>query len=196
MTNPTGFTIVGVEFLADHGFLRIENRTVQGPTGEKATRIVITHPGAVAVVPLIDDDIILINQYRAPIDANVLEIPAGKLDPTDTSTVEAARRELLEEIGFHAGSLTELTAILTTVGFTDEKITIYLADDLSPGDTDPDGIEEHAATVVRMPFEEAVRLVTTGQISDAKTVSGILLADAYLRQTPDTRSRIPDSSPG
>lgn len=181
MTDSTGFNIVGVDLLADHGFLRIENRVVQGPTGETANRIVITHPGAVAVVPLIDGDIILIEQYRAPVDANVLEIPAGKLDPADTSTVEAAKRELLEETGFHAGPLTELTAILTTVGFTDEKITIYLADDLTSGETKPDGIEERAATIVRMPFTEAVQLVTAGQINDAKTVSGILLADAHLR---------------
>lgn len=181
MSNDNGFTLVDVELLLDAGFLRVETHTLQGPTGEQADRIVIAHPGAVAVVPIIDDDIILIEQYRAPVASNVLEIPAGKLDSTDTSREEAARRELLEETGFTAGRLIELTSILTAVGFTDEKITIYLANDMIEGATAPDGIEEDAATLVRISFDEAVRRVLTGQIQDAKTIAGVLLADAHRR---------------
>jgi ADP-ribose diphosphatase len=182
VSEEMGFTVLGVEPLGDYGFLRLENHRVKGPTGEVANRLVIVHPGAVAVVAIVDDDIILIDQYRTPVDSNVLEIPAGKLDAADVSTEQAARRELLEETGYEATTLTELTAILTTVGFTDEKITIYLADGLTPGDTQPDGIEEFAATVVRIPFEEAVRRVISGEIQDAKTIAGVMLTDAHRRR--------------
>jgi ADP-ribose pyrophosphatase len=185
VNDTSGFKVVDVQLLLDAQFLRVENHTVEGPTGESADRIVILHPGAVAVVPIIDDDIILIDQYRAPVRANVLEIPAGKLDASDTSTEEAARRELLEETGFQAGRLVELTAILTAVGFTNEKITIYLAEGMTPGSVAPDGIEEDAATIIRIPFDEAVRRVVAGDIQDAKTIAGILLADAHRRRMTD-----------
>lgn len=181
MTHDKGFSVVGVDLVADIGFLRVETHTVRGPTGETADRIVIVHPGAVAVVPIVDDDIILIRQYRAPVDDLVLEIPAGKLDTGDTSTETAARRELTEETGFTAGNVTELTSILTAVGFTNERITIFLADDLTVGDTQPDGIEEAASSIVRMPFDEAVHRVVIGEIQDAKTIAGIMLADARRR---------------
>jgi ADP-ribose pyrophosphatase len=182
VSGDTDFTVLGTELVMDLGFLRVETHSVRGPSGETADRIVILHPGAVAVVPIIDDDIILIHQYRAPVDDYVLEIPAGKLDRTDGSTSDAAHRELLEETGYQARTLIELTAILTAVGFTNEKITIFLAEDLTEGVTAPDGIEESAAAIVQMPFDEAVRRVVAGEIQDAKTVAGILLADAQRRQ--------------
>ncbi len=184
MNSDTGFSVIDIEVVSKLGFLQIENHTVRGPAGETADRIVIRHPGAVAVVPIIDGNVILIEQYRAPVDDVVLEIPAGKLDVGDVSTEAAARRELLEETGFNATTLTELTAILTAVGFTNEKITIYLAEGLEPGETQPDGIEEHSATVVTMPFSEAVDRVVSGEIQDAKTIAGILVADAHRRARP------------
>lgn len=190
MTKDSGFTVRDVELLADFGFLRVENHSVEGPTGETADRIVILHPGAVAVVPIVDDDIILIEQYRAPVDATVLEIPAGKLDASDTSKREAARRELIEETGYEPDSLIELTAILTAVGFTNEKITIFLAEGLIQGDTQPDGMEEQEATIVRIPFVEAVRRVVEGEIQDAKSIVGIMLADIRRRSESANASGI------
>ena len=175
---PDGFRVLTRELVSDHGFIALENHTIEGPTGEVVNRVVIAHPGAVAIVPLIEDDIILIEQYRAPVDRLVLEIPAGKLDAADTSRVDAARRELLEETGYMTAELSRLTAILPAVGFSNEEITIYLAESLTPGESAPDGIEEHAATVVRMPFSEAVGKVLDGTIVDSKTIAGIMIAYA------------------
>ncbi len=179
MTVTHGFRVLTRELLSDHGFIALENHTIEGPTGEVVNRVVVAHPGAVAIVPLIDDDIILIEQYRAPVDRLVLEIPAGKLDADDTSRVTAARRELLEETGYLAENLSRLSSILPAVGFSNEEITIYLGESLTRGESAPDGIEEHAARVVRMPFNEAVSKVLDGTIVDSKTIAGIMIANAH-----------------
>jgi ADP-ribose pyrophosphatase len=179
VTATNGFRVLTRELLSDHGFIALENHRIQGPTGEVVNRVVVAHPGAVAIVPLIGDDIILIEQYRAPVDTFVLEIPAGKLDTADTSRVTAARRELLEETGYVAAELSRLTAILPAVGFSNEEITIYLAESLTPGESSPDGIEEHAATIVRMPFSQAVGKVLDGTIVDSKSIAGIMIAYAH-----------------
>lgn len=181
MTNP-GFRTVGSRTILEVAFLSLEVRDIEAPDGTTVERIVITHPGAVAVVPCIGDDVVLIEQYRAPADATVLELPAGKLDDPDQGTEETARRELLEETGLVAGDLTWLTEIWTTVGFSDERIAIFLAEARDGGQRMPVGLEEASAQVVRMPLSRAVRLVREGVISDAKSAVGLLLAH-------DARSR-------
>lgn len=149
---------------------------VRVPTGEVVERVVVNHPGAVGVVPLIGDDVILIEQYRAPMERAVLEIPAGKLDTEPPDPLLTAQRELEEEVGYTAGKLTLLTEVWTAVGFTNERISLFLGEDLAPGVRTPIGHEETAANVVRMPFAKAVAMVVAGEISDAKSVAGILLA--------------------
>lgn len=176
MTGSDAFRTVGSRTMLDVAFLSVQVRDVLTPRGDTVERLVITHPGAVAVVPCIDDDVILIEQYRAAADRPVLEIPAGKLDHDSHGKEETAHRELMEETGLRAGSLTWLTEIWTTVGFTDERIAIYLAGDLTMGDRAPVGDEEAAARIVRMPFAEALGHVRDGTINDAKTAVGILLS--------------------
>lgn len=171
-----GFVNVGSRVVSDLGFLTVTVRDIRVPTGEVVERIVVEHPGAVGVVPLIDDDIILIEQYRAPMERSVLEIPAGKLDTEPPDPLLTAQRELEEEVGYTAGTLTLLTEVWTAVGFTNERISLYLGEDLEPGVRTPIGHEEMAATVVRMPFASALDMVVSGDISDAKSVAGILLA--------------------
>jgi len=176
LTDNHGFTIVEATPTADLGFLRVEQRTVRTPAGGLIERVVILHPGAVAVVALCGDDIVLISQYRAPVDYVIVEIPAGKLDKVGEDKPSAARRELAEETGYVADELIHLIDLLTGVGFTDEVISIYLAPSVEPGEPSPEGAEETAAVVHTMPFAEAHEAVVRGTITDAKTVAGILLA--------------------
>lgn len=180
MTKPPGFRVVGSETISDVGFLRVDLRTIEAPSGERVERVAIAHPGAVAVVPLVGEDVILIEQYRAPVDKLVLEIPAGKLDETDIDAIEAAKRELMEEVGYAASSWSVLSSILTTVGFTDERITIFLATGITEGTPAPDGAEEASSTLHRLPLVDAVDMVVRGDIEDAKTIVGILLASRVI----------------
>jgi ADP-ribose pyrophosphatase len=128
----------------------------------------------VAVVPLIDGDVVLISQHRVAIGQDMLEIPAGKCDEPGEAPETTARRECEEEVGFRPGKLTLLTSFYTTPGFTDELIWLYLAEELTPVPSRPVGIEEEQAEVVRIPIEEALRRVREGHIRDAKTVIGLL----------------------
>jgi ADP-ribose pyrophosphatase len=177
LTDNHGFEIVHTATATDLGFLRVDISTVRTPTGENIERVVVVHPGAVAVVPLRGDDIVLIAQYRAPVDEVVVEIPAGKLDKQGEDKLTAAERELAEETGYVAHDLIHLTDLKTGVGFTDELITIYLAPSVTPGEARPVGAEEREARVFTMPFAHAVEEVARGSITDAKTVAGILLAE-------------------
>jgi len=177
LTNGHGFKIVRTTTADDLGFLRVDVATVRTPRGGEIERVVVVHPGAVAVVALHGDDLVLIGQYRAPVDAVVVEIPAGKLDKLGEDRPTAARRELAEETGYIADNLIHLTDLKTGVGFTNEEITIYLAPSVIPGPAQPVGAEELEASVFTMPFDQAVEEVANGSITDAKTVAGILLVE-------------------
>ena len=170
------FRMIGARTIAEEAFLRLDRATVATPNGETVTRVVVSHPGAVAVVPILDDDVFLFEQHRTPLGRNLLEIPAGKLDVPGEDRKEAARRELEEEIGFVPGLLVHLTDLITSPGFCDEVITIYRATDLERVASQPVGVEEEYATIVRMPITEAVDRVRAGEITDAKTVVGLLLS--------------------
>jgi len=176
VTDPAaGFRLVGVRTLLDVSFLTVERLHLRDPGGAPVARIRVRHPGAVAVVPVDGDDVLLIEQYRAPVERALLEIPAGKLDLAGEDPETAARRELEEEIGRRTDRLDHLTTIFTTPGFSDERIIIYRSGALEPVPRDPVGAEEAASRLVRMPLQEAVRKVHDGEIVDAKTVIALLL---------------------
>jgi ADP-ribose pyrophosphatase len=170
------FRITERALLLELGFLNVTERSVESADGTAFKRVVIEHPGAVAVVPTVGDNVVLVRQYRAAVREHILEIPAGKLDAPDEDLEQAARRELREETGFSAPTLLRLTDLLTAVGFCDERITIFLAQDVMAGDRSPIGPEEHDAEVVEMPLQQAIDLVASGDINDAKTAVGLLLA--------------------
>jgi len=141
------------------------------PGGE---REVVHHPGACAIVALPDDDdVILVRQLREAVRRRLLEIPAGILDVDGERDADCAARELFEETGYRASEVEPLTTILTSPGFADERIALYLAR-AEPAD----GPGEEGVEVVRMQLERAVTLIDTGEIVDAKTVTGLLLATA------------------
>ena len=115
-------------------------------------------------------------QYRYPIDAVTLEVPAGKLDAPDEDPLVCAKRELSEETGYTAEHITKLTTIATTVGFSNEKIHLYAAEGLTPGKQHTD--EDEFINVVKVPLAEAVAMATDGRIVDAKSVISILMLAA------------------
>jgi ADP-ribose pyrophosphatase len=164
---------LGERLIAKTSFLEFARRHYVAGEGRSARRDVIRHPGAVAVVPLIDGDVVLISQHRVAIGQNLLEIPAGKCDQPGEDPETTAIRECEEEIGYRPQRLTLLQTIYTTPGFTDECIRLYLAEELEPVESRPQGIEEERAEVVRMPIEEALRRVRDGEILDAKTLIGL-----------------------
>ncbi len=160
---------------------------VRMPDGGVAEREVVGHPGAVAVVAVDDEGrVVLLRQYRHPVGRVLLEIPAGKLDVPEEIAEVAARRELLEEVGLEAGSLEHLVTFHNSAGWCDELTTIYLGRDLREGTVPPDftpKAEEADMTVERMPLSEAVTLAEAGEIPDAKTLIGLLLAGLRLAGT-------------
>lgn len=154
--------------------LHVKRDRVRLPNGREAAREWVKHPGAAAVIPLLPDGrIVLVRQYRYPVQAVTLEIPAGKLDVPGEDPLGCAKRELQEETGYEAGRYEKLLTLATTVGFSDEWIHIYLATELSPGKQSPD--EDEFLHVMTMPLSKAVQEITDGRIVDAKTVAAVLL---------------------
>jgi len=158
--------------------LNIEEITL--PNGNRTELEIIRHPGASAVVPLTDDNkVLLVRQYRHAAGGYILEVPAGKLDAGEEPAICAAR-ELEEEAGVEAGQLEELASILTTPGFTDEVIHLYLARQLRPGKQALEADE--VLTVEAVPFADAIQMCKQGEIRDAKSICALMLAAARLEQ--------------
>ena len=163
--------------------LTVEEITL--PNGHRMEIEIIRHPGASAVVPLTaEEEVILIRQYRHAVGGYIYEVPAGKLDAGEPPEVCAAR-ELTEEAGVVAGRLTRLASIVTTPGFTDEVIHLYLAEDLSPAASrhEPDEV----ITLLRRPLHETLAMIARGEITDAKSICALFLADRTLRERAASR---------
>jgi ADP-ribose pyrophosphatase len=152
--------------------------TFTDPGGETFLRDIVHHPGAVAVVPIVDegDAVLLVRQYRAPVEGMLLELPAGKCDVDGEAAELTARRELEEEIGMRAGRLEKLVESYLSPGFCDERISIYMGLDLEPGTASAQGIEEEHMTVEKVGMDEIPGLIASGAIKDAKTIIGLCLA--------------------
>lgn len=173
----TGFTPLGEEPVYDGWVISVVKGTFAGPNGESFERDIVHHPGAVAIVAIDGDEIVLVRQYRAAIDALLLEIPAGLRDIADEPLEQTARRELVEEVGLSAGSMELLTTIHNSAGFSDEAIAIFLATDLTPVERElTDSPEELAMETLRMTLGDAEAMINRGEITDAKTIIGVLAA--------------------
>ena len=160
----------------DYGFFAVARDTIhEASQDETFTRYVVTHIGAVAVVPVLDNgDIMLIKQYRGTIDELSLEAVAGRRDVDDEDVVQCAQRELGEEIGLQASSIVPLGWIHTSPGFTNERIYLFMATGCAELDEqNHDGIEEQLATRVRCSIGEALQWINNGTITDAKSIVNI-----------------------
>ena len=172
-------TTVSSEHVFDGLILHIDHITNRLPNGKLAAREVARHVGASAVVPVDEQgNVWLVKQFRAPIDRVLLEVPAGKLDFKGEDRLLAAKRELQEETGLTALSWTHLGDIVTTPGFSDELISLYLARELSAGESHPD--DDEFLNVVRVPLGELVDMVRRGEVPDAKTICAVMLADKAI----------------
>ena len=191
----TGFEIIGARTLSHTSFLRLDRLHVVAPDGTALQRETVRHPGAVAIVPVVETDgvpcVVMIRQYRAPIDQMLLEIPAGKLDVPGEPGEAAAYRELAEEVGLIAGSMKPLIGFHTGAGFNDEFITVFVATGCTPTDVSPDGPEEETAEVVTVPLAEIAGLIASGSITDAKSQIGLMayLNEEFRIHSPDAPER-------
>ena len=182
MSDPAAFRIVGSREVGRAGFLAITEETVEAPDASTVSRTVVRHPGAVVVVPVIDGThAVLVRQYRAAVDGWLLEVPAGKRDVDGEPPEVTAARELLEETGHTAGRIVELAEFFNTPGFCDEYTHLYVALDLDAGGArEPVGVEEHAMVLEHVAFADVDGLIASGEIRDAKTIIGLLLARAHV----------------
>ena len=151
----------------------------QLPDGRQASREVVEHPGGVAILPLHDDlTVTLVRQYRYPFQEVMTELPAGKLDRGEDHRV-CALRELEEETGLVPGDLTYLGCLRLSPGYSNEVLHIYLARDLRQRQAHPD--EGEFLNVFRLPFQQLLDQVMAGDLTDAKTVAGVLKTKLYLK---------------
>jgi ADP-ribose pyrophosphatase len=177
------FRVVRVRQAAQVGFLALDEVEVVAPGGETVTRVVVRHPGAVVVVPVEEDGTTVrcVRQYRAAVDRPVLELPAGKRDVDDEPPAATAARELQEELGVRPGRLVKLAEFLNTPGFCDEHSHLFLALELETvGTGEPTSPEERDMERVTVSLADVETLVASGDLHDAKTIIGMLLARQYL----------------
>ena len=160
--------------------VRLTESEFSTPDGGRIARDIVHHRGAVAVVATDGDDVVLLRQYRTPVEGELLEIPAGTRDVGGEDPAGTARRELAEEAGLACESLEELGTFFNSPGFCDELSHVFLATGLSPVPREPDGAEEEWMTIERVGLDEAVAMIDRGEIRDAKTIIGLLLARRRL----------------
>ena len=176
------FSLINEELLHSGYAFDLYGTTWSDSSGELFERDIVRHRGAVAVIPFADggEHVFLVRQFRTPLDRWLLELPAGLRDKDGESEIETAHRELEEEVGGVAQTLEHLVTLVTAVGFTDESISVYLATDLSWTERQADGVEEESMTVETVALKDLAEMITSGQITDAKTVAGLLLLQQRL----------------
>jgi 8-oxo-dGTP pyrophosphatase MutT (NUDIX family) len=185
--------------IGEHRFRHLDDRLVheghvwnlavarfQAPDGEVFQRDVVRSPGAVAAVPVIFDvegtpSVVMVRQYRPPFDQLVLEIPAGMRDVPGEATDVTAARELEEEVGLRAGTMTHLLDFYPSPGMTDSVLYLYMATDLTPVERQTHGPEEAHSEVVQIALDRALDMVMSGEIRDVKTIVGLLVLERQLR---------------
>jgi ADP-ribose pyrophosphatase len=158
-------------------YLTFRIDTVEDADGARHRRELVVHPGAVAIVALDGEDLLLVRQFRSPVGRILLELPAGKLDRDEAGDPEraevAARRELQEETGYDARRWRRLGSFFTAPGFTTEELTLFLAQELIALDDRPGPDEGERVELVRVPWRRALEMAEAGKLSDAKTLAGV-----------------------
>ena len=161
--------------------LDVRKDEVELPNGKTSTREWINHPGAVCCIPILSDGkIALIRQYRYPVQSEMIELPAGKLDKGEKPEV-CAVRELEEEIGYRTNKLTFLTHIHPAIGFANEKMWLYLVEELEKTDSKLD--DDEFLELIPTSFDDAIEMVWSHEITDVKTIIGLLWVERHYRDS-------------
>jgi ADP-ribose pyrophosphatase len=167
-----------VEEIYKGKLLHLQRKHVRLPNGEMAQREIILHPGAVAIVPLLEDrQVILVRQFRKAAEQILLEVPAGTLTSGEDILV-AAERELREEIGYRPSKITKLGSIFVAPGYSTEYIHLFLAEGLIHDPLNLD--EDEFIETVTLQFEATLDKIQSGEIRDAKSISSLLLTQQFL----------------
>lgn len=155
--------------------------TYQSSSGLAVKKDVVRHPGSVAIVPVLDDGrICLIKNHRVSVGRTLIEVPAGTMEPPEPP-LECAHRELVEETGYRAGKIRHLNSFFPAPGMLDEEMHLFLATELSAGEPAREVGEEIENFVITL--DEAKRLISAGEICDAKTILGVMFLEQTLEQT-------------
>lgn len=172
-----GFVSTALDVVHSWAMFHLLRRTIRSPRGDVFERTYVSTPGAVGVIAVTPDNhIVLVSQYRSTFDDYVLEIPAGMRDVVGEDPARTAWRELAEETGYIPKTVEMLGTCLSSPGITDSVVELFFARDVAVGDSAPEGPEELEMSVLLIPFSDALTMVDKGEITDAKSVVGILLA--------------------
>jgi ADP-ribose pyrophosphatase len=159
---------------------RVERRIQTTSDGRTHEREIVVHPGAVTILPILPDGrICLIRNFRVAVDQTLIELPAGTLEPNE-DPAKTAHRELIEETGYRAGRLERLCEFYMSPGILSERMIVYTAFDLLPGEAELEPGEQIEPLLVS--WDEALRLVSSGEIRDAKTIVALLFYDRLRSQ--------------
>lgn len=181
----SGFRRVG-ERVVHQGYIwKVVVADFEAPDGTPFVRDVVRSPGAVGVVPLIFDadgtpSVVLVRQWRPPLEQEIWEIPAGMRDVPGEPPEDTGHRELIEEVGYDASMMTLLTAMHPSAGMTDSVTHIFVANDLRQVGREVHGPEEEASTVGIFALADAVAMIESGEITDGKSIIGLLMVDRRL----------------
>jgi ADP-ribose pyrophosphatase len=159
------------EIIFSSRVFKVVKRFITGRSGSQIERHIVVHPGAVVILPVLSDNrVVLIRQHRVAVDSELIELPAGTREANEEPIV-TARRELIEETGYTAESLSHVMMFYSSPGFIKEEMHLFLATELIPGPTAmEDG--EKIETIIT-PLEDAIKMITKGEIHDAKTIIGL-----------------------
>lgn len=178
--DPLEERTVRQEVLLDGRFIKILREEVKLPDDSDSMRVFLTHPGAAGILVRYPDGTVLLErQWRHPLKRSFWEIPAGKLDPNEPD-LDCAKRELKEECGVTAAKWTSLGVLHNAIGYSSERIAIFLAEDPTEGEQALD--EGEFLECWRVPFEEALAMAEDGRITDVKTITALFRADRIVRR--------------
>ena len=175
-----GETTLSSQLIYEGRAVKLRVDTVKMPSGRKTTREIVEHGDCVAIVAIdADGNVILVNQFRKPVEKELLEIPAGGIEPGE-DPVTAVERELREEIGYLPRKVDRLGGFYSTPGYCTEYLYLYLATDLVPSQLQAEDTEN--IRLVRVPVSQIPELITSGRICDAKSIAGLLTFLEYQQE--------------